>query len=142
MKKIVLPLAAGFFGLATAAAGAATIVTVDLGSPADKPAYRMSLDKSSVKAGAIAFIVTNRSKAMVHEMIVVAVNDMSEKLPFDSKADTVVESKIKDLGEASDLDPGQKKTLTLDLKPGQYRLVCNQPGHHRQGMQADFTVVK
>ena len=100
----------------------------------------MKLDKTAVKAGAVDFEVTNLSKGKVHEMIVVALKSKGEKLAYDSKNDTVDELKITDLGEAADLDPGAKKNLKLDLKPGNYELICNQHGHYRHGMKASFTV--
>jgi uncharacterized cupredoxin-like copper-binding protein len=121
-------------------AEAATVVHVRLGDPGTAHMYRMAVDKSTVKAGEVEFDVVNLSKSMVHEMIVVAVKSRNEALPYDKSKDAVDESKIADLGEASDLDPGTKKTLKLDLKPGLYRLICNQPGHYRMGMRADFTV--
>ena len=130
-----LTLAFAAFG-----AEAATVVTVQLGSAGDDKSMDMKVDKTSVKAGAVDFEVSNLSKSKVHEMIVVAVKAKGEKLPYDAKNDTVDELKIKDLGEASDLDPGSKKTLTLTLKPGLYELVCNQPGHYRHGMKTSFTV--
>ena len=68
-------------------------------------------------------------------MIVVRVARPNSSLPYDQKANRVIESKIRDLGEASDLEPGQKKTLRLVLKPGDYLLVCNQPGHYKSGMK-------
>ncbi len=124
------------------AASAATVVAVKLGDPADPKAMTMSVDKTSVKAGAVQFDVTNVSKATVHEMIVVSVKNKDEKLPVDAKKDQVDESKIKHLGEAADLDPGQMKSLTLTLKPGAYFLICNQTGHYMQGMKTNFTVTK
>jgi uncharacterized cupredoxin-like copper-binding protein len=128
--------------LTAGAAQAATVVTVKLGDTANAHVYRMGVDKSSAKAGEVEFDVTNLSKSMVHEMIVVAVKSRNEKLPYDAKKDTVDEDRIADLGEASDLDPGTTKTLKLTLKPGLYRLICNQPGHYKSGMRADFTVTK
>jgi uncharacterized cupredoxin-like copper-binding protein len=68
------------------------------------------------------------------------VADPNTPLPYDLKHDRVIESKIKDLGEASDLPPGTKKTLTLMLKPGDYILMCNQPAHYKTGMKANLTV--
>jgi uncharacterized cupredoxin-like copper-binding protein len=124
------------------AAQAATVVTVKLGDPAEAHVYRLAVDKTSAKAGEVEFDVTNLSRSMVHEMIVVAVKSGSETLPYDAKKDVVDEDRIADLGEASDLDPGTKKTLKLTLKPGLYRLICNQPGHYKAGMRADFTVTK
>ena len=126
----------------TGVASAATVVTVKLGDPADPKAMTMKVDTTSVKAGAIQFDVTNVSKATVHEMIVVAVESKDEKLPYDARKDQVDEGKIKDLGEASDLDPGQTKSLALTLTPGAYVLICNQTGHYMQGMKTAFTVTK
>ncbi|MGZ6557790.1 MAG: sulfocyanin-like copper-binding protein, partial [Actinomycetota bacterium] len=39
-----------------------------------------------------------------------------------------------------DMAAKEAKTLTIDLKPGHYALVCNLPGHYRMGMHQDFTV--
>ena len=75
-------------------------------------------------------------------MIVVSVADPNTPLPYDRKDDRVIESKIKDLGEASDLPPGTKKTLSLTLKPGNYILICNQPGHYKTGMKASLIVTE
>jgi uncharacterized cupredoxin-like copper-binding protein len=128
------------FVLGAGVAQAATIVTVQLGDAADDKSMAMKLDKTSAKAGSVEFDVSNLSKTKTHEMIVVAVKSKNEKFAYDSKDDKVDEMKIKDLGEAADLDPGTKKTLKLDLKAGVYELICNQPGHYRHGMKATFTV--
>ncbi len=124
------------------AAQAATVVKVQLGDASEAHVMRMLADKTTAKAGEVEFDVTNLSKSMVHEMIVVAVKSKSEELPYDAKKDTVDEEKIADLGEASDLDPTTSKTLKLNLKPGLYRLICNQPGHYKAGMRIDFAVTK
>ncbi len=126
--------------LGAAAAQAATVVAVQLGDAADEKSMAMKLDKTSVKAGSVEFDVSNLSKTKTHEMVVVAMKSKGDKFTYDSKNDKVDEMKIKDLGEAADLDPGAKKTITLDLKPGAYELICNQPGHFRHGMKASFTV--
>ena len=77
-------------------------------------------DAQDVKAGPVVFEVSNDSKTQVHEVIVVAVANPDGPLPYDKKDDRVNESKIADLGEASDLQPGEKKMLRLTLKPGNY----------------------
>jgi len=126
--------------LACGVAHADTVVNVRLGDPADETLMTMSADKTTAKAGKVVFEVTNAAKSTVHEMIVVAVSSADQKLPMDAKTDTVQEKKIRDLGEAADLDPGTKKSLTLKLKPGKYLLICNQPGHYSHGMKVAFTV--
>ena len=73
-------------------------------------------------------------------MIVVRVARANSSLPYDQKANRVIEWEFRDLGEASDLEPGQKKTLRLVLKPGDYLLVCNEPGHYKSGMKTNLLV--
>lgn len=121
------------------------VVRVDLMDPSSGPSVKSMMiktDQQSVKAGPVKFLVSNDSKSLVHEMIVVSVADPNTPLPYDRKDHRVIESKIKDLGEASDLPPGTKKTLTLTLKPGKYILMCNQPDHYKSGMKANLTVTQ
>jgi uncharacterized cupredoxin-like copper-binding protein len=130
-------------GQATGASPA--IVHVDLMDPSSGPSTKSMMiktDQQSVKAGPVTFMVSNDSKNLVHEMIVVSVTDPETPLPYDAKDNRVIESKIKDLGEASDLPPGTKQTLTLTLKPGAYILLCNQPTHYKAGMKANLTVTQ
>ena len=44
------------------------------------------------------------------------------------------------VGEIGDLQPGETKTLSLNLKAGHYALICNLPGHYKLGQHADLTV--
>jgi uncharacterized cupredoxin-like copper-binding protein len=64
------------------------------------------------------------------------------KLPYDEKVGRVIENRIKDLGEVSDLPPGKSGSLTLTLTPGNYLLICNQPNHYRAGMWTRLTVTR
>ena len=38
------------------------------------------------------------------------------------------------------LSGGQSQTLTANLKPGRYELVCHMPGHYAAGQHMAFTV--
>ncbi len=125
------------------AAGNTAVVHVDLMDPSTGSSIKsmaIKTDKRSVKAGRVTFEVSNDSKDLVHEMIVVSAADPKLQLPYDPKDSRVIESEIKDLGEASDLKPGERKTLSLTLKPGEYILICNQPSHYRAGMKTSLTV--
>jgi uncharacterized cupredoxin-like copper-binding protein len=102
---------------------------------------KTALDKDSVKAGPVTFVVHNASKSQMHEMVLIWVKDPKADLPMDTKEDKVVEDKVKHLGEVADLEPGTSGTLKRTLKPGSYLLVCNQPGHYHAGMWATLTVV-
>jgi uncharacterized cupredoxin-like copper-binding protein len=75
-------------------------------------------------------------------LIVVSVADPSAPLPYHRKDDRVIESKIADLGEASDLNPGEEGTLRLTLKAGNCILMCNQPDQCKAGMKASLVVTQ
>jgi hypothetical protein len=51
----------------------------------------------------------------------------------------VIEARIRSLGEIADLAPGKTGKLTVNLKAGTYLLICNQPGHYKDGMTAKVT---
>ena len=97
-------------------------------------------DHASVKAGEVHFAVTNWSQGIVHEMIVVAVDNPDAPLPYDYNRGRVAEDQIKSLGEVGDLRPNATGTLDVNLAPGSYLLICNVPGHYAAGMVTDLTV--
>ncbi len=100
----------------------------------------ITLDHPQVLAGKVAFEATNTSQYLVHEMIVLKVPGKSYEPPYDQKTARIYEDKVKDLGEVSELEPGKAGSLILQLEPGLYELVCNQPGHYMNGMHAFLTV--
>jgi uncharacterized cupredoxin-like copper-binding protein len=97
---------------------------------------------TSVKAGTVTFDVTNLSRSLVHEMIVVAVENPNTPLPYDYNAGQIPEKQVKMLGETDEMQPNAEKTITLDLKPGTYLLICNVPGHYAAGMWTSLTVTQ
>lgn len=130
--------------LCAASAGAAT-VKVSLQDPSTEPrvaSMHIAVDRDSVPAGRVTFRAINQSKDQVHELIVVRTEPGQAELPYDEKKAEVVEKRIRHLGEIADLKPGRSGTMTLNLKPGSYRLICNQPGHYKAGMSTAFTVTQ
>jgi uncharacterized cupredoxin-like copper-binding protein len=73
-------------------------------------------------------------------MLVVKVKDFEQALAYDSKDGKIVENKTHDIGEVSELEPGKSGSLTVDLKPGKYMLVCNMPGHYKSHMYTNLLV--
>jgi len=98
------------------------------------------VDKSSIKAGAVTFDVTNWSRSVLHEVLIISVDNPNAPLPYDYAQARVPEEQVKVLGEAGDLEPNASKTLDLTLAPGSYLLVCNVPGHYAAGMVAALNV--
>jgi uncharacterized cupredoxin-like copper-binding protein len=95
---------------------------------------------ATIESGPITFEVTNASKDLVHEMLVVPVGTDPAQLPYDASNEAVNEDTAGSLGEVEERDPGATGALTLDLKPGQYILFCNVPGHYTAGMWTTLTV--
>jgi uncharacterized cupredoxin-like copper-binding protein len=100
---------------------------------------RIILDRDALKPGRVTLQAENRSKTLVHEVLIARDNGAKE-LPFDTKHDRVIEKRVHPLGEIADLAPGKTGKLSLNLKPGKYVLFCNQPGHYKDGMIARLTV--
>lgn len=94
----------------------------------------IKIDKQTVPAGKVTFDVINDSKETQHEMLISPVVDENTVLPFVENENRVDEEASGDLGEVSELEPGKSGALTLELKPGNYILFCNVPGHYMAGM--------
>lgn len=142
MKPRTCLLAVGAaLGLAMAvpSARAATVEHAKLWDHGAKMGIK--IDHPKAPAGKVTFDVTNTSKYLVHEMIVIKVPSHAYKPPYDKSAARIYENKVKDLGEVSELKPGKSGSLTLELEPGLYDLVCNQPGHYMDGMHTYLAVV-
>ena len=140
---MLLALSATSYALATNSAP--EVISVTLQDATNDPAMvgmKLATDKVTVKAGKVIFKVSNNSKSVMHEMIVVKLADAGADLPYDEKTSKVVEDKIDHLGEAADLKPGTVKSLALTLKPGDYVLMCNQPGHFHAAMRAALSVTQ
>lgn len=159
-KLFILPLAALAMAATAATPSWAATSTVnvslwDKGSNADmatnlgigmgahdmsKATMGVKVSPASVKAGEVAFEVTNNSKDTVHEMIVIPIRNTGTPLPYIADENRVDEDGAGDLGEVSELEPGRSGALRLKLKPGKYALFCNVPGHFMNGMWTIVTV--
>lgn len=160
MKKLIRNAAAGLTAIVAmaSAAQAASTVQVSLwdkganvpmttgfaygtpGADMSKASMGISATPATVKAGKITFKVKNSSKDTIHEMIVMYLANPKDPLPYIANENRVDEDKAGDKGEVSELDAGATGSLTVDLKPGKYLLICNVPGHFATGMWTEFTV--
>jgi len=94
------------------ATGDATAVTVVATD------FRFSLDRAEVGAGTITFVLRNDGSS-----------------PHDLKVSgNGVDRKTAAIGR------GETARLTVELRPGTYRLVCTVPGHELLGMRGTLTV--
>jgi len=111
-----------------------------VGMMADMATMGIDIDVASVAAGAVTFQVTNASATDIHEMLVAPIVDETTQLPYSADEDRVDEEAAHDMGEVSELEPGQSGSLTINMKPGKYILFCNIPGHYVMGMWAILEV--
>jgi uncharacterized cupredoxin-like copper-binding protein len=120
------------------------VVMVHLGDTDAQHMY-IRLSQTVAPTGRIAFIVTNDSTDMKHELVGFATKTPAGAYPiagFEGDPNRIDEDAagpaVIDSGAA--LAPGASKVLTADLAPGHYALVCNLPGHYKAGMHVDFWV--
>ena len=124
-------------------ASTAQIVAVTLQDSSVDPSNSgmvIKADPTKVKAGRVTLEAVNRSKDLVHEVLVVPAPSDGMELPYDTNINTIIEKRVHSLGEISELKPGSRGKLTLNLKAGTYLLLCNQPGHYKSGMSTKLVV--
>jgi uncharacterized cupredoxin-like copper-binding protein len=98
---------------------------------------------TTVSAGSVTFTVKNDG-TIPHEFVVLQTEALAGDFPigsFEGEPDRIDEDTAgTNVGETGDMNAGTTKTLTINLAPGHYALVCNLPAHYGQGMHTDFTV--
>lgn len=94
----------------------------------------------AVKAGAVSLIVRNRGQ-LVHELTVMPVASPGPGSRITGPDGTVGEEgslghaeTACGTGEGDGIPAGGTSWLTLELPPGQYELICNEPWHYQAGM--------
>ena len=100
------------------------------------------IDRDTVKAGSVSFDVTNWSRGMKHEMLIIAVDAAGSQLPYDYTSAKVAEGQVKLLADTSELAPNTSHTLDVTLAAGTYLLICNVPGHYAAGMAVPLVVTQ
>jgi uncharacterized cupredoxin-like copper-binding protein len=91
--------------------------------------YAIALDKSSVPAGNVTFDTKNAG-SLPHTIAVTPGNGATKAQGITGKA----------IGDSGNIDPGKSGTLTVNLAPGTYQVVCSVPGHVQLGMIVQLTV--
>lgn len=120
----------------TSAAAEGIAVAVAVGETDVQNMY-MTLDTETVPAGTVTFTVVNEG-VKKHEFVILSTDVMAADLPLEG--DEVVEDDYVAIDEIGEIPPGETMTITVELEPGHYALICNLKGHVRMGMYADLTV--
>ena len=99
---------------------------------------RITLDRYSVPAGDVHFLVTNAG-ALTHELVVLKTEVAADQLVANPDVAGKVQEEVH-MGETGDIAGGHFNGLGLQLGPGNYVIICNELGHYMAGMHLAFTV--
>ena len=117
----------------TASDDSVTIVKATLSD-----SMQITLDRYSVPAGQVRFLVTNAGHS-THELVVLKTDLAADQLVANPDEPGKVEEQVH-MGETGDIDGTRFNGLQLELGPGSYVIICNEPGHYMAGMRVAFTV--
>jgi len=101
--------------------------------------FKIELGEDAAKAGSVTFKVHNDGPSE-HEFVVFKTELAADALPTDDNGDVAESDSFAPVDEIEGIKSGKSPTLTVDLEAGDYVLICNLPGHYRQGMHASFRV--
>jgi uncharacterized cupredoxin-like copper-binding protein len=99
----------------------------------------ITLDKSSAKTGEVKFAIDNQG-ALKHEFVIIKTDLDPAALPQENGVVDEHNDQLKVIDEDEDIEPGARSSLSADLEPGKYVLICNISGHYQLGMHAPLTV--
>lgn len=141
-------------GLCSAPALPGTVVDVELADMGPMASMmggwggmRVLADRADVPAGTVSLRVADVG-SLVHELVVLPLPDGQEVGRRVIGADGRVAergtpgeaSRTCGPGTGNGIEPGAIGWVTLTLRPGNYELVCNEPGHYAGGMYTRLTV--
>lgn len=143
-SAVILPLLSLVLALAACSSGSSTSPSAagsaggGGGANLDVTLTEFKIDApTSASAGSVTFNIKNAG-TIAHEFIVVKTDTSAASLPTKDSAANLDGMTL--AGEQKSVDPGKSATLTVDLQPGHYVLLCNVPGHYPAGMHLDFEV--
>jgi uncharacterized cupredoxin-like copper-binding protein len=104
--------------------------------------FSFSPKDATAPAGAVKISAPNVGKTE-HELVVFKSDADPASLPVTAGEvdETAFENQgAVNVGEIEQVLPGETKSNSFNLTPGQYVMICNLPGHYAQGMYGSITV--
>ena len=105
--------------------------------------YAFTPNDGTTNAGMVTISAPNQGQ-LPHELVLFKTNKSPVSLPTLSNGEVDDEgleaSGVDSPGEIEDVGPGETKSAALKLTPGKYVMICNLPGHYKQGMYGTLTV--
>ena len=103
--------------------------------------WKIDLDATTSKAGEVTFTIKNAG-TLGHEFLVVKTDIAPGEIPLDGDHFPEPAEGLEVIDEIGEYPVDTTESLTLNLEAGNYQIVCNLPGHYKNGMHLAFTVVK
>lgn len=141
MRKVLVACAVGVV-IVTAASSCSSDskgssgVSVAVEARENGKVYSLVADRTTVPAGPVTIKLSNKG-IIQHEMVVLKTDEPIDGLVV---GDDHKVSEDASVGEVGEIGAGTSGTVTLDLIPGNYALVCNIALHYGLGMRTAFTV--
>ena len=136
MKKLALVLLVALFTMVSCSQAMEPLPT-DVNVIVDMKDYAITLSVASVKAGVVKLGIRNNG-AMVHDFDL-----FKTDLPLDKLQVDVGSAKVKMDGlvkQMINIAANRSTTLSADLTPGRYVIICNIAGHYQLQMRAELKV--
>lgn len=99
--------------------------------------FSFEADQQTVAAGRVTLTLVNRG-SVPHDLVVVRTDLAPDKLPAKNGVADVPASE--EIAHVHDVRAGARKSVSEELKPGKYVLICNVPAHYQAGMHLALTV--
>ena len=99
----------------------------------------VEVDATTAAAGDVTFTITKEG-TIGHEFLVVKTDIAVGEIPLDGDHFAEPTDGIEVINEIGEFAKGTTESLTVNLTPGTYQLVCNLPDHYEAGMHISFKV--
>ena len=101
--------------------------------------WAVEVDATTAEAGDVTFTMTNEG-TIGHEFLVVKTDIAVGEIPLDGDHFAEPTDGIEVINEIGEFAKDTTESLTVNLAPGTYQLVCNLPDHYDAGMFISFKV--
>jgi uncharacterized cupredoxin-like copper-binding protein len=123
--------------IASSCAQAPEALPADVQVTVDMKEYAITVSPATFKAGTIKFGIRNIG-TMVHDFDLIKTDLAFDKLPTDSGSAKAKEDGL--VKQMINIAANRVTTLSADLAPGNYVIICNVAGHYQLGMRVAFKV--